>query len=98
VDALREGLAPLAESGRVYLVGQVRSSRVPVSPPTVAVAQDRVTLSFAPLAELDGWPSGPLRDVDLRVQVRHAPGAVLPPLELEATASRLPALIERHLP
>jgi inner membrane protein len=98
VDALREALAPLSEVGRVYLVGQARSARVPVSPPTVAVAQDRVTLSFAPLAELDAWPAGPLRDVDVRVQVRHPPGASVPPLGVEAAASRLPLLLERHLP
>ena len=61
-------------------------------------APDRVSLTFAALEELADWPRVPLRDVHLRVQVRHAPGTTVPQVELGSTASRLPALLERHLP
>jgi len=98
-EALRGALEPLSAQGRVYLVGELRSARIPAGGTTVSVAApDRVSLAFAALEELAGWPTVPLRDVHLRVQVRHAPGIVVPQVELGATASRLPALLERHLP
>ncbi len=98
-EALRAALEPLSAHGRVYLVGELRSARIAAGGPTVSVAApDRVSLAFAALEELSDWPTVPLRDVRLRVQVRHEPGMAVPQVELGSTASRLPALLERHLP
>ncbi len=78
VGALVDILAPLQSSGQVYLLGTISAKRVISSPPTVEVVGETVTLNYARASELAGWGKLPLGDINLTVQVRHAPGIKIP--------------------
>ena len=72
--ALREWLEPLAESGKQYLLGSLSASGVRPVPPVVEVSGDTVILNYAAPEMLRAWKGRTLRDVEITVQVRHAPG------------------------
>lgn len=76
--SLSEPLARLESTGRVYLLGTLTAKGIRPEEPTVTVTGETVHLAYATPAELAAWPSMALRDVDLTVQVRHAPGTVIP--------------------
>lgn len=100
--ALRDVMSRLEESGRVYLVGTLKA-RVPQVPPTVtATAADSVheviTLTYARLEDIQNWPATSILNLDLIVQVRHAPGVHVPDVVLSEEKMDLSGLITRHLP
>lgn len=82
--ALGRALAPLAELGEVYLIGSLEARGIAAAPPTLEVAGDSVTLTYASPELLATWEARALRRVALTVQVRHAPDLEAPPLILEA--------------
>jgi inner membrane protein len=73
-EALLASLAPLQEKGKIYLLGTLTALASRPAPPTVDVAADTVTLNYAVPGMLETWKGRTLRDLDLAVQVRHAPG------------------------
>jgi len=77
VKELREALAEAEAVGQVLLTGEVTAKGVKAEPPTVEVVGETVRLVYAEPGGLQGLPTV-LRDVELAVQVRHAPGSVLP--------------------
>jgi len=99
-DALLHALEPLQTAGRVYLIGTLEAQRIAERPPTVRVQQGAVQLSYADIAAVELWPATTLRNVDVQVQVRHAPGHV-PTVSLLKTSDSgapiVPTLL-RHLP
>jgi hypothetical protein len=98
--ALLAALSTLEQIGQVYLVGHLRA-HVPASPPTVTVAGDNlrvVTLTYARPKDLRAWPATAVFDVDLIVQVRHSPGAIVPDVMLASATQEMPFLLRRHLP
>jgi inner membrane protein len=74
VDSLVDKLAPLQASGNVYLIGTVSAKRIAPAPPTIEIAGDTITLNYAKLSPLMAWGNKPLNDVNLTIQIRHAPG------------------------
>jgi inner membrane protein len=50
-------------------------------PPTVEVAGESVTLRYARASLLTEWGNQALNDIDLTVQVRHAPGVTVPEIQ-----------------
>jgi inner membrane protein len=98
--ALLDALAPLADIGRVYLVGTLRA-HVPAIPPTVTAAgtvHETVTLNYTRPEDLRGWPAVLVTDLDVIVQVRHTPGADIPTVKLVEETHGLSKLLTRHLP
>ena len=98
--ALLAALAPLERVGRVYLIGRLRA-RVPSGPPTVtANGQEResVTLTYESPSALRSWPVTDVFDLDLVVQVRHAPSAVVPEASIVESDRELAAELRGHLP
>lgn len=98
--ALLDALSTLEQTGQVYLVGRLRA-HVPASPPTVTVAGDNVrmvTLTYARPDDLRTWTATAVFDVDLIVQVRHSPGAAVPPVALKEEEAGLSGMLSRHLP
>lgn len=73
-EALRGALAPLEGHGTLYLLGTFEAPDSRAAPPTVEVSGDRVTLHYASPEALVTWRGRALRELDLAVQVRHAPG------------------------
>lgn len=73
-EALQAALAPLAGQGTLYLLDTFEAPGSRAAPPTVEVAGDRVTLYYASPETLDAWHGKALREPDLAVQFRHAPG------------------------
>jgi inner membrane protein len=80
-DSLFESLAPLESAGRVYVLGTLKSKRVEPSPPSVEVAGEVVTLRYTQTSALAGWGDRLLTDIDLTIQVRHAPGITVPEIQ-----------------
>lgn len=98
--ALLDALSTLEQAGQVYLVGRLRA-HVPASPPTVTITGDNlrtVTLNYARPEDLRAWPATAVFDVDLIVQVRHAPGTVVPDVSVTVTDVDLSTLLRGHLP
>ncbi len=96
--ALREALAPLRSAGKVYLLGTFEAPGLKPVPPTLEVSGDRVTLGYASPEILAPWGNRTLRNLDLTLQVRHPPGAVVPELVSLAPASpELHPLLSRWL-
>lgn len=98
--ALLRALAPLENTGRVYVVGTLRA-RIPASPPTVATTgadRDAIMLSYARLQDIRGWPETGIRELVLSVQVRHTAGAAVPSIVLAEEGPGLSAKLARHLP
>jgi inner membrane protein len=77
-EALRTALAPLEGRGALYLLGTFEAPGSRAASPTVEVSGDRVTLHYASPEALDAWRGRTLRELDLAVQVRHAPSAAPP--------------------
>jgi inner membrane protein len=97
-SALREALRPLEDAGEVYLIGALRLQGIKPAPPTLEVSADTLRLSYAEPALLEAWQGKTLREVDLTVQVRHAPGATIPELApLSTAAARIPPRLQRWL-
>lgn len=82
--ALVQSLAPLQAVGQVYLLGTLSARRIPAMPPTVEVTGEKVSLHYAAATVLTSWSEQPLTDLDLTIQVRHAPGVVVPEIHLPA--------------
>jgi inner membrane protein len=78
VSAINDALAPLQAAGRVFLLGSFKAKGGREVPPTVTVAGETVKLTYAALDIIAGWSGVTLREVDLLVQVRHAPGIEIP--------------------
>ena len=100
--ALRDALAQLEEAGRIYMVGTLKA-RVPAAPPTVTAtaadsAHEVITLTYARPEDIRSWPATAILDLDLIVQVRHAPGAAVPTIVLAEEEAGLSEFITRHLP
>jgi hypothetical protein len=99
-EALVAALAPLERVGQVYLIGRLRA-RVPPAPPTISATgteRETVTLAYASPGALRTWPVTSVFDLDVTVQVRHMPGAVVPDVSITASDSELAAELRRHLP
>jgi hypothetical protein len=99
-EALLAALAPLERVGQVYLIGRLRA-RVPAAPPTVTVngaERETVTLTYASPGALRHWPVTGIFDLDVTVQVRHAPGAIVPDVSIAASDGELSTFLRRYLP
>jgi RES domain-containing protein len=97
-EALQAALAPLAGHGTLYLLGTFEAPGSRAVPPTVEAAGERVTLHNASPEALDAWRGRSLRDLDLAVQVRHAPGETPPaPLSLAGAGPQVHPLLDRWL-
>lgn len=99
-DALLAALAPLERVGQVYLIGRLRA-RVPPAPPTVTATgtvRETVTLTYASPSVLRNWPITGVFDLDMIVQVRHTPDAIVPNVSIIASDGELAAELRRHLP
>jgi len=83
VKELREALAESENIGQVLLTGEVTVKGAKAEPPTVEVVGETVRLVYAEPDVLATLP-GVLRDVELSVQVRHAPGSKSPTFRLDA--------------
>ncbi len=80
-DSLYGLLVPLRSSGEVYLLGSMSAKRITPTAPIIDVAGETVTLRYAGVTVLKGWEEQLLFDVDLVVQVRHAPGVKVPDIQ-----------------
>lgn len=93
---LIEWLQPLRDAGAVYLLGTFRARGVREALPTLSVAGESVTLTYADSTVLEALGHTPLRDVDLLVQVRHPPGRAVPELlTRQEPVMRLSPLLRR---
>ncbi|MBK1732765.1 metal-dependent hydrolase [Thiococcus pfennigii] len=98
VAALREQAAALAAAGEVFLIGTAEAEGVRPQPPALETAGDRLTLAYAAPAILERLRGRSLRQVDLVLQVRHAPGAEVPDIAPPAPGGApVPPLLERWL-
>ncbi|MBK1735759.1 hypothetical protein CKO15_10810 [Halorhodospira abdelmalekii] len=79
--ALREVLAPLERVGTVYLLGEVTGERLHGRGPTVQGRATGATLRYARPRDLAAWGDAELERVELVVQVRHAPGQLVPAIQ-----------------
>lgn len=95
--SLLEPMERLESAGRVYVTGTVQGRAIVSEPPTIEVAGERATLHYASPETLRQRVTGPLRDVSLVAQVRHPPGALVPPVELPegGAAAGLPDELRR---
>lgn len=101
--ALAAALDEQAATGTVYLIGNLLAPGAAADPPTITVTeQGRTMLAYATPAQLTDWAARDLllRDAHVTVQVRHAPDANPPALDLPETAPTptAPGLLERWLP
>ncbi len=99
-EALLAALTPLEQVGQVYLIGRLRA-RVPPAPPTITATgteREVVTLTYAIPSALRHWPATDIFDLDVTVQVRHTPGAVVPDVSIAASDGELSTLLRGHLP
>ncbi len=99
-EALLAALTPLERVGQVYLIGRLRA-RVPPAPPTITATgteREIVTLTYASPSALRNWPATGVFDLDVTVQVRLAPGEVVPDVSIAASGGDLDAELRRHLP
>ena len=99
-EALLAALAPLERVGQVYLISRLRA-RVPPAPPTITATgtvHEAVTLTYANPSALRHWPTTGILDLDVTVQVRHEPGAVVPDVSITASDGELSTLLRGHLP
>jgi inner membrane protein len=96
VEALFELMAPLREKGDVYLSGTLIAPGSRAAPSAIEVAGDTVALNDAVPTALDAWKGRTLREIDLALQVRHAPGTEVPaPSTLVAASSEIHPLLRR---
>ncbi|TVQ88642.1 MAG: hypothetical protein EA400_08555 [Chromatiaceae bacterium] len=99
VATLRDQAAVLGTVGEVVLIGSAQAEGVRPQPPTLEVTGDRLTFVYADPAQLDALAGRSLAQVDLVLQVRHAPGATLPALDApDPGTAVVPARLERWLP
>lgn len=84
---VREAIRALESVGEVYLLGSLLLPGLKADPPTLEVAGETVRLLYARPERLEPWSGKTLREVDLTVQVRHAPGVPVPEIEPPAPAA-----------
>lgn len=95
---LQKSLEGLQDYGEVYLLGTLTVPRVREQAPVIAVAGETVSLHYADPEVLQSWKPAMLRDVELSVQVRHAPGVAVPEIAQQGDERlRLPDRLGRWL-
>ena len=77
-----DALERLEASGAVYVSGTLRGRGIEPAAPSVDVTGERVSLYYASPEVLRERLSGALGAVSVVAQVRHAPGATVPPVTL----------------
>lgn len=82
--ALFTVLSALPFEAEIYLLGTATALGIEAQPPTVAVSGERVTMQYMPLSTLRVWAQEGriLHDTRVTVQIRHALGTIVPPLDL----------------
>ncbi|WP_456378851.1 metal-dependent hydrolase [Thiolapillus sp.] len=80
---LRRRMKELEAFGRVYISGRLEARNIRNNPPTVEATDTGVTLRYAAPEELQEWKNRSLRNLAIDVQVRHAPGIVVPEFDSE---------------
>lgn len=92
-------IAPLRSAGEVYLVGEMYGKGLVGAPPTLTVSGDRLSLRYATPEQIESR-SGWLEDVDVTVQVRHAPGAPVPDMPARDVPGKetIDPRLSRYLP
>ncbi len=99
VATLAARAATLSQTGPVYLLGTAQAEGVKPKPPTLEVSGDGLTFAYAAPALLEALKGRALTNVDLVLQVRHAPGATLPALEpVPSRGAQTSELLKRWLP
>ncbi|MCF7992156.1 MAG: metal-dependent hydrolase [Thiohalocapsa sp.] len=97
-DAIADLARPLADQGEVYLLGVALAEGVRPKPPTLEVEGEAVRFVYADPALLERLRGRTLRDVELTIQVRHAPGAAaMPDAEPEGRPVDIDPRLERWL-
>ena len=91
--ALRQQTVRLSRIGEVFLIGTAEGEGVKAQPPTLEVSGDRLTFDYAAPAILEGPDGRSLRNLELTLQVRHAPGQTLPEPETAAPSAVIPPLL-----
>jgi len=79
-SALYERLATLQSAGEIYLIGTVQARNIPAESPTVEVSGEAATLNYAAPSVIRAWDDTLLEQVELVLQLRHAPGQEPPEL------------------
>ncbi|EXJ13572.1 metal-dependent hydrolase [Imhoffiella purpurea] len=98
VAELRERTEALSQTGAVFLLGTAQAEGIKPEPPTLEVTADALTFAYATPAILDKLQGRSLRNVDLTLQVRHAPDASLPEQNpIKPVGAATPELLERWL-
>ena len=96
--ALISALAPMRTVGKVYLLGTLKVKRIPAKPPTIETTTENVTLHYANPALLETWGNRSLSEVNITIQVRHAPGVQVPEIEkVKGEGRELHPLLEKWL-
>lgn len=93
VSALRRQTARLSRIGEVFLIGTAEGEGVKAQPPTLEVSGNRLTFDYAAPALLEALDGRSLRNLELTLQVRHAPGQTLPEPETVAPSAIIPPLL-----
>ena len=75
-----ERLALLQSAGEVYLIGTVQAKHLSAKPPTVEVSGETATLNYAAPSVIQAWDDALLEQVELVLQLRHAPDQEPPEL------------------
>ena len=94
---LLEALELLQEAGSVYLLGSVSARGIEEAPPSVSVSGESVSLHYTTPEVLADWQPARLRQVELVVQIRHAPGAEVPEVVLKGEDAGISPLITRWI-
>jgi inner membrane protein len=98
ICTLEDRVAALAASGSVYLLGSVLAAGVAPAPPTLEVEGEQVRFVYAGPEMLARLKGKVLRDVNVVIQTRHAPGAEVaaPPAPAAPAAPALHPLLQRY--
>ncbi|MBK1632648.1 hypothetical protein CKO31_18250 [Thiohalocapsa halophila] len=98
VGVLAGRVQPLTEQGSVYLLGSALvGPGVKPDPPTLEVAGEVLRFVYAGPAALERLRGRTLREVELTIQTRHAPGAVVAePAPPEPSAPEVHPLLRRY--
>jgi inner membrane protein len=84
-------------AGAVFVTGALKARGVRPIPPTIEVTDETVQLSYAAPESLEAL-RGVLRELELTVQIRHAPGVETPEIVLEGgTEAVLDPLLRRWI-
>jgi inner membrane protein len=97
VATLAERLRPLAGQGSVYLLGRALAEGVKPDRPTLEVEGDLVRFVYAGPEVLEHLRGRTLREAELVIQTRHAPGEVVAePAALAPAAPAMHPLLRRY--